>query len=484
MHVLRPFRARATRNSFITVLLFTLFLQKAVGQKQPANEKQTQADPHAGHKMPGAEKKGSAAPAHDHASTSGGMPGMNHGEHMNKAGMYLMNLASGTSLNPQSWPMPMLMPRLGSWNLMIMGQAFLVTTQQSGPRGGDKLYSANWGMASAEHRLGRGSFMFQSMFSLEPATVTNRRYPLLFQTGETAYGNPLTDAQHPHDFFMGLGLHYAHPLGENTLLHFYYAPVGDPALGPVAFPHRASALELPQAALGHHWQDSTHIANNVATIGLKHKWLRLEASGFYGTEPNEGRWNIDWGPMNSYSGRISVFPSENWMAQFSAGRLAEPERAAAIGAHAAPHGDVVRTTASVHYTRPVESGNAWSTSLIWGRNHNIDSQRNTNSYLLETLYPLARRDFLTARVEVAEKDELFADNHDLEHAVAQTAGSVFRIQAYTGGYTRDISTSRNLETGIGANVTVYGVPAAIKPYYGNHPWGVNVFLRFRLKPTE
>jgi hypothetical protein len=406
-----------------------------------------------------------------------------HHSAMDPAEMYLMSLGSGTSVNPQSWPMPMLMPKLGSWNFMIMGQGFLVDTQQSGPRGRDKFYSPNWAMVSAQHRLGRGSVMLQSMLSLDPATVTDRRYPLLFQTGETAYGKALTDAQHPHDFFMGLGINYARPMGEDTILHFYYAPVGDPALGPVAFPHRASAFELPQATLGHHWQDSTHIANNVATVAVKHKWLRLEASGFYGTEPNEGRWNIDWGPMNSFSGRVSVFPAKNWMAQFSMGRLTEPERPIS-GGHAESHGDVVRTTASLHYTRPTGSGNAWSTSLIWGRNHSIDSKRDTDAYTVETLYPITRKDFFTARVERVGKDELFANDHDLEHQLALTAGSVFQIQAYTAGYTRDIGTFRNLETGIGANATAYAIPSAIQPYYGDHPWGVNFFLRFRLKPTE
>jgi hypothetical protein len=283
---------------------------------------------------------------------------------------------------------------------------------------------------------------------------------------------------------MGLGLNYAHPLGENTILHFYYAPVGDAALGPVAFPHRASAFELPQAALGHHWQDSTHIANNVATVALKHKWLRLEASSFYGTEPNEGRWNIDWGPMNSYSGRISIFPSKYWMAQFSAGRLTEPERSTVGAGHDASHGDVMRMTASLHYTRPTGNGNAWSSSVIWGRNHKIDSQRNSNSYLFETLYPVTRKDFLTARVEVSEKDELFANNHDLEHQLELTDGSSFRIQGYTVGYTRDIGNFRNVEAGLGANVTAYSIPSSIKPYYGDHPWGTSVFLRFRLKPSE
>ena len=34
---------------------------------------------------------------------------------------------------------------------MFMGQAFVVDTQQSGPRGADKFYSANWGMFAASH---------------------------------------------------------------------------------------------------------------------------------------------------------------------------------------------------------------------------------------------------------------------------------------------------------------------------------------------
>ena len=445
----------------------TAFMIATLAMQQQAK---AQADPPAGHDMS----------TMDHSQ----MAGMNHGEEMNKAGTYLMKMASGTSQNPLSWPMPMLMPKLGSWNFMVMGQGFVNSTQQSGPRGGDKVYSANWGMISAARRLGGGSLMLQSMFSLDPATVTNQRYPLLFQTGETAHGIPLVDAQHPHDFIMGLGVQYAHPLSENTMFQVYYAPVGDPALGPVAFPHRASAFELPQATLAHHLQDSTHIANNVATVAIRHQWLRLEASSFYGTEPNENRWNPDWGPMNSYSGRVSLFPSSNWMAQFSAGHLTDPERQAHSPGGEEHGGDVVRMTSSLHYTRPVGNGNAWSTSLIWGRNHNTSNQRNLNSYLVETLLPVTTKDFLTARFELVDKDELFANDHELEHQLAHSVGNVFRVQAYTAGYTRDVGTFQNVETGIGANLSAYVVPGAIQPYYGQHPWGANVFIRFRVKPQQ
>jgi hypothetical protein len=140
--------------------------------------------------------------------------------------------------------MAMAMQTKGNWNLMWMGQAFLVATQQSGPRGGDKIYSANWGILAAVRNLGRGSLMLRGMVSLDPMTITGKQYPLLFQSGETANGKPIVDEQHPHDLLMEVSIHYARPIGGKAMLNFYYAPVGDAALGPIAFPHRASAMEL------------------------------------------------------------------------------------------------------------------------------------------------------------------------------------------------------------------------------------------------
>jgi hypothetical protein len=406
-----------------------------------------------------------------HASAGQGMQ-------MNAAGMSVMNQTSGTSVNPAAWPMPMVMSRLGTWNLMWMGQFYAMDTQQSGLRGGDKFYSTNWLMVAAEHSLAGGSFMVQGMFSLEPATVTGRRYPELFQTGETAFGVPIVDGQHPHNFVMGLGFNYVHRLAAQTMIQLYYAPVGDPALGPVAYPHRASAAELPEAALGHHWQDSTHIANNVVTVGVKRGTVRLEGSGFYGTEPGENRWTIGHGPMNSWSTRLSWSPSRNWLAQVSGGRLTQPERQEA--------GDVIRTTASLHYSKPMGgpmTGSSWSSSVIWGRNHDTATQHNLNSFLAESVLPIRRKNFVTGRFELVDKDELFSNDPTLEARVAQAAGSTFRIGAYTAGYTRDVpSPLRLMETGVGANVTFYTTPVAIKPYYGQHPMGVSVFLRLRLRP--
>ncbi len=54
-------------------------------------------------------------------------------------------------------------------------------------------------------------------------------------------------------------------------------------------------MEIPQATLGHHWQDSTHILSNVFTAGVSLHAVRIEASGFHGAEPGENRWTIPFG---------------------------------------------------------------------------------------------------------------------------------------------------------------------------------------------
>ena len=403
----------------------------------------------------------------DHGDMAG-MPGMQ----MNPAEQLLMDQASGTSMNPTAGRMPMLMKYASDWRLMFMGQAFVLETQQTGSRGGDKFYAPNWFMGMATRSFAGGTLQLESMLSLDPATITERRYPELFQTGETAFGKPIADGQHPHDLIMSLGVNWARSLNEDTTLELYYAPVGDPALGPVAFPHRTSASELPQAPLGHHWQDSTHIANNVVTAAVKYRIVRLEASGFYGSEPNENRWNIDFGPVNSWATRLSIFPSDRWMAQVSVGRLTRPERQTP--------GDIVRSTASLHYSVPMQ-GATWASSFIWGRNHDLLSERNLNSYLLESVLPVSRKNFLTGRAELVDKDELFANNPELEDELARSVGSTFRIGAYTLGYTRDIASWEHAVAGIGVNLTGYTLPSAIKPYYGDHPAAVDVFARFRLK---
>jgi hypothetical protein len=390
----------------------------------------------------------------------------------NPAQTLLLNQASGTSVNPSSAPRDGFHFHPGGWTLMFHGVAFLTDVQQTGPRGSDKFFSGNWFMGMAEHSVGKGSFLVRAMLSLDPATITKRSYPELFQTGETSFGKPLADGQHPHNLFMELSVEYARPIGEKTVFNLYFAPVGDPALGPVGFPHRESASELPQAPLSHHLQDSTHISDDVVTAGIHFAKFGVETSGFHGAEPDENRWSIDQGGIDSWAARIILTPAKNWSAQVSVGRLHKPE--------ALEPGDQIRSTASVSYHRPFDGG-YWSTSLIWGRSHKTIAEKDLDSYLVESVVKFRERNFITGRIEVLDRDELFEDQPAIQQQLAARGLSVFRIAAYTLGYTRDVGHIPGIETGFGGNFSLYTVPAAIKPFYGNHPASFYLLFRMRLK---
>jgi hypothetical protein len=377
---------------------------------------------------------------------------------------------SGTDAEPGSTPSAMLMMRKGGWMLMFHGEIFLNELQQSGPRGADKFFSTNWFMPMAQRKLGNGTLTLRTMLSLDPATVSHRFYPELFQQGETAYGKAIVDGQHPHDFFMELAAIYDYRLGENTALSFYAAPVGDPAMGPPAYPHRASASEDPVAPLGHHFEDSTHIADEVVTLGITHRNFRLEGSGFHGREPDEYRWNIDTGKIDSWSARATMHPGKNWSMQYSIAQLHSPEALA-------PQEDIRRMTASVSYNRPINRGN-WASLLLWGRNEGLQDGNVGNAYLLESTLKFLERNSAWTRIENADRtNELLRGTNP---PPGFTERYFARVQAYTAGYDRELGHIPHLSTAIGAQLTWYGIPETLKPAYGPHPVGALAFLRLRL----
>ena len=169
-------------------------------------------------------------------------------------------------------------------------------------------------------------------------------------------------------------------------------------LGPTGFPHRASASENPVAVIGHHQQDSTHIAANVITLGLTQGPLKVEASTFHGREPDEKRWNTNKGKPDSFATRLTVAPHKSFSAQFSAGRINNPE---ALD----PTLDTVRTGGSVHHNIESSTGHVAS-SIIWGRNKNLKngSRRVFNSYNFETTAKFWNRHWVWTRIENADRD--------------------------------------------------------------------------------
>lgn len=411
---------------------------------------------------------------------TGGMPGMQMSPGMAELMQQMQpktflqqiqhHAASGTSAEPNSTPTPMVMTMKGPWMLMFHANAFITGTQQTSARGGDKLFSTNWFMPMAERRLGPGQLTLRAMFSLEPATVTGERYPLLFQQGETAYGKPIMDGQHPHDLFMEVAALYDLRLGSNTLLSFYVAPEGDPAIGPAAFPHRMSALENPVGTLGHHQEDSTHIANDVVTVGFTHGIARIEASGFHGREPDEHRWNIDGGKLDSWSTRLTVQPGQNWSGQYSYTRIVSPEALY-------PSENQERMTASAMYNKPLTHGN-WASTILWGRTRSLEDSDKENSYLVESSLRFGTRNYVWTRMENAGRsNELLNGENPLPPGFKEE--SLTHVQAYTFGYDRDVDLIPHLATAVGAQLTAYGVGRPLRPIYGVDPIGISVFLRFR-----
>jgi hypothetical protein len=426
--------------------------------------------------------------------------------------------SSGTSIEPATTPVPMWMTQRHGWRLMLHANIFAANTQQqvASKRGRDAFFSTNWMMPMAQRKLGRGQLTLRTMLSLEPATVSGRNYPELFQQGETAFGNPIVDGQHPHDFLMELAALYDLPLAHNTLLSFYVAPVGDPAIGPTAYPHRQSASEDPVAALGHHQEDSTHIAFNVITGGLTYRWARVELSGFHGGEPDEHRWAFQPSPnghaMDSVSTRLTLSPTPDISGQYSIADIHAPESLY-------PSEDQQRQTASVMYhhsfhakpatamkmddmgdmdmasmpgmDRSAPHTNAMrmapelrtdlATTLLWGRTRSLTDNSKENSYLAEALLRFAATNYVWTRLENAGRSNELTLTPGSTLPVNFLEQPLCHVAAFTFGYDHDFPLGKHILAAPGAQFTLYRTPAALSTIYGSTPTAEVFFVRFRLR---
>jgi hypothetical protein len=383
---------------------------------------------------------------------------------------------SGTSWLPESTPIYAFSTYAGSWMLMAHATAFVVYTSQPGSLGDQQLYSTNWMMGLAQRevagltRAGPGVLMLRGMISFDPLTVGGAGYPLLFQTGETYQGVQLTNRQHPHDFLMELAVAYSAPLTEKTVLSVYAAPMGEPALGPTAFPHRLSAVDNPEAPLSHHWQDATHIAAGVVTIGLAREKWKIEASTFTGREPDENRWGINHPKFDSWSTRFSVNPNRNLSMQVSYGFMNSPE---AFQENLFLH----RVTASASYHRFNGDRSYWATTFVWGRNYKGEKGYGafkTDSFLIESTYSFKGRRSVFGRYENVEKEDLFGGGH-----VHGSYAEIFRVQRLTLGGAYHVPLPGPFEWGVGATVGYHVFPPRTRIFFGDDPLSASVFLRLR-----
>jgi len=352
------------------------------------------------------------------------------------------------------------------WEFMQDGLLVGMFNHQGGPRGDTEFRAQNWWMGMLHRDLRKGTLTLTGMFSLDPATVGKAGYAELFQVGESLRGEPLVDRQHPHDLIMQLGAAWRVPLNARTGLTISGAPIGEPALGPVAFMHRPSAAENPASPLGHHTLDSTHISMGVINAAVDRGPVAIEASLFNAREPDDDRWDvIDPGPLDSWSARLWVYPAPEWAIQISHGFLKEPEEL--------EPGNVRRTTASASWFRD-QGPRQRAVTVAFGRNDTshgdfqawlgeINERRGDNVFYarLETL-----------NVEIGSLLHAAGGEHDDDEGRN-------RVTALTLGAVRDVLRPRGFEIGLGADVTLYGVPEPLERTHGSRPVSFHVFLRVR-----
>lgn len=376
---------------------------------------------------------------------------------------------SGTAWLPDASPMYGTMYHSKNWMYMLHGSIFLRYDDQDftnkGSRGSKQIDAPNWLMFMGQRDVGKkGLFHFSTMFSLDALTVGNDGYPLLFQSGEAYKGKAIVDRQHPHDLFSELAVSYSQALSSKTDLYVYVGYPGEPALGPVAFMHRPSAMDNPDAPISHHWIDATHITFGVATIGFRYRDFKLEGSSFTGREPDENRYNFDKPLFDSWSGRLSYNPSPNWALQVSHGFIKSPELL-----H--PDENINRTTASAIYSLPLKNKSTFNATAVWGVNKSAGHD-GSNAVLIEAEWRKNKL-ALHTRYEWVQKstEELALDENVYGH------DAVFPVNAFTFGFNYDLLKIQKAKIAGGAQLTFYHADERLNSLYGKNPMAVEVYLR-------
>lgn len=421
---------------------------------------------HDHHYMPDTTKRQDTAMQKDGHSGHASMSNMSHAFSLN---LPMNRNGSGTGWLPDASPMYGYMYHKRKWMFMLHGNLFLRYTNQdfnnSGVRGDSKVDAPNWIMGMGQRRVGnKGLFHFNIMMSADALVTGGNGYPLLFQTGETWNGKPLIDRQHPHDLFSELSVSYSHAFSKKLDVFAYLAYPGEPALGAVAFMHRPSALNNPDAPLSHHWVDATHVTFGVATLGVRYGKFRLEGSSFTGREPNEQRFDFDQPRFDSRSARLSFNPDRHWALQLSHAFIESPEEI-----HV--NEDVYRTTASAIYSKQWKKNISFNATALWGVNKTKHFAGEHAALAEASLYinrlaVYGRYEWVQKSGEELGLEEPLFDHHDL-----------FPVNAITLGAAYDVLKVKPLRLAAGGQFGFYAADSRLDALYGANPMSFQLYLR-------
>lgn len=377
---------------------------------------------------------------------------------------------SGTAWLPTGLPMFAWHQQAGGWMVMTHGNAFVQYVRDAGPRGHEQFGSTNWVMLMAQRPVRSGQLTLKGMVSVEPWTIGGCGYPDLLASGERCQGRAIHDQQHPHDALMELAASYSRPIRGQLSWQVYGGIAGEPALGPVAFPHRPSSTGNPLAPISHHWLDATHVTFGVVTAAVSGPRWKAESSVFNGREPDEDRTDVDYGRLDSFSGRLSLLARPGLVLQVSGGHLKDVEPAHDGGGAAT---DLTRVTASAVWHRARANGGWLASTVAWGMNRSDGVA--THAVLAETHLALRAQDAIFGRVEVVGKD-----GHDL---AVEPEGAIQTLAKLQAGYTRYLPVVSGLQTGLGIEGSAGVVPATLRAVYGSRlNGGLAVFLSLRPRP--
>jgi hypothetical protein len=440
------------------VLAFTSQVARAEAQSMPGMDMPMPANPPAN--PPEEHPESAQKPS---SMTGMAMPTEHVGHAMTGAlGSYPMaRESSGTAWQPDASEHSGLHLMSGDWMLMAHGTLNLVYDHQSGPRGDDKAFASGMLMGIARRPLGSGTLQFKAMLSPDPI-MGAKGYPLLLASGETANGlDRLIDRQHPHDFFMELSASVSQNIGPKSSVFVYAGLPGEPAFGPPAFMHREAIMDSPEAPISHHWLDSTHITFGVVTAGLVLDRVKIEASRFNAREPDQHRWNVETGPLDSTAVRVSWNPNRTLSLQSSWGHFVDPEQLE-------PGIDQTRWSASALWADEIAPGWKAAATLAWGRKRSHG--HNDDAYVAEASLKHAGWT-LFGRGELTENRELTMIED----------GPAYRVGKISAGAVRDFRIADHLSIGPGGLLAVNFVPDGLAGVYGGHsPVGAIAFVRLKL----